>query len=423
MNIAETPPDQDVLKLIPYETAKKYLAFPLRIVGDTLWITMAEPTNFFEVEELKNAVNMELDVCVSAATDIITAYKIYYKIDEEEYNSYSYQEKDQYESDYAGVIDKTAAMVLDRKARKLAMQRGLYIQDVSWEDTGRYKNSCVGPNISDMTIQVQERYPRIGEYRLTCMPVIRTPNFADISADVPLDSFSLLVGNEKGQPLKKVTLRELLGNLREYLTESNSWKGKGTSLLADRDTHALVSAQACFLPIPKQGKAEFNPVLFNYQSRADAPAVLAILATPEGTSTTVIDNTRDGFKAGQTWGQRLFFNQAGERASLTGERISDFLGNRKAEGATISEGESQGLNIVLLIQVPLKQVARVEKVIGPVQVNREANQRRWIVRVEAGEPLLDQALRHVVAAFKERFPGQASGGGPFCADDHLEGWM
>ena len=31
-------------------------------------------------------------------------------------------------------------------------------------------------------------------------------------------------------------------------------------------------------------------------------------------------------------------------------------------------------------QVPLKQVARVEKVIGPVQVNREANQRRWIIQ-------------------------------------------
>lgn len=31
-------------------------------------------------------------------------------------------------------------------------------------------------------------------------------------------------------------------------------------------------------------------------------------------------------------------------------------------------------------QVPLKQVARIEKVIGPVQINREANQRRWIVQ-------------------------------------------
>ncbi len=102
---------------------------------------------------------------------------------------------------YAQVIDKTAAMVIDLKAYELAVQRGLFIYDVTWEDTGRFKDSCVGPNISDMTIQVQGRHPRTGKRRLTCMPVIRTPNFADISADVPLDSFSLLVGNEKGQPL------------------------------------------------------------------------------------------------------------------------------------------------------------------------------------------------------------------------------
>jgi hypothetical protein len=256
---------------------------------------------------------------------------------------------------YAEVIDKTAAMVRDRQAQALAQKHGLNILDVTWEDTGRYKGSAVGPNISDMTIQVQDRQVRTGEYRLTCMPVIRTPNFADISADVPVDSFYLQVGNEKGQPLRRVTLHEFLGNLRKYLTEPDSWAGEGSSLLAERDTHVLVSAQACFLPIPKEGKAEFNPVVFNYQSIPDDPAVLTILATREGTSVTVIDNQRDGFEAGRTWGQRLFFNDAGQRASLTGERISEFVTSVEAEGGDVSEEERRGLNLVLLIQVPLKQ--------------------------------------------------------------------
>ena len=65
-------------------------------------------------------------------------------------------------------------------------------------------------------------------------------------------------------------------------------------------------------------------MLFNYQSYAGDPAVLTILATREGTSVTIIDNKRDGFEAGRTWGQRLFFNKNGERASLTGQRLSDF---------------------------------------------------------------------------------------------------
>lgn len=64
-------------------------------------------------------------------------------------------------------------------------------------------------------------------------------------------------------------------------------------LLATRDSHVLVSAQACFLPIPKGEEAVFNPVIFNYQSEAGNPAVLAILVTREGTSMTIVDNTRD----------------------------------------------------------------------------------------------------------------------------------
>jgi hypothetical protein len=44
------------------------------------------------------------------------------------------------------------------------------------------------------------------------------------------------------------------------------------------------SAQAVFLPIPKQGQGEFNPVLFNYQSSPGSPAVLTILVTRQGTS-------------------------------------------------------------------------------------------------------------------------------------------
>ncbi|HEB70938.1 MAG TPA: type IV-A pilus assembly ATPase PilB, partial [Desulfobulbus sp.] len=51
-------------------------------------ITMAEPTDHIEVEELQDIVNMGLDVCVSTARDIIDAYKKYYNIDEEEYRSF-----------------------------------------------------------------------------------------------------------------------------------------------------------------------------------------------------------------------------------------------------------------------------------------------------------------------------------------------
>lgn len=260
-----------------------------------------------------------------------------------------------FDNGYQRVIDQTVQMVSNPEAQRLAKQFGLNILNVTWEDTGRYKNSSVGPNISDMTIQVQHHDPKTQSNRLHLMPVIRHPNFSDKTADVRLDRFFLKVGNEKGAKLRKVALKDILKDPRRYLHQPNSWTGRQKSLLAPRDTHALVSAQASFLPIPKGGKAEFNPVLFNYQSTQGDPAVLTILATREGTSMTVIDNTRDAFSAGRTWGQRLFFNQNGERASLTGQRASDFVSSGQSSASSSAEVEDRGLNMVLLIQVPLKQ--------------------------------------------------------------------
>jgi hypothetical protein len=257
--------------------------------------------------------------------------------------------------EYIQAIENTAAMVWDENAIALASQYGLDILNVTWEDTGRYYDSAVGPNISDVTIQIQHQDPLTRESRLTLMPVIRFPNFSDLTADISLDKFYLLVGNEDGNKLHKVTLREYLGDIRRYLSEPGSWRGQESSLLAERDSHVLVSAQAAFLPVPQEGVAEFNPVIFNYQSYQGDPAVLTIVATREGTSATVIDNVRDGFSTGFSWGQRLFFNQNGERASFTGERLSDFRAQEQPSGDTPQAAGEGGLNMVLIIQVPLKQ--------------------------------------------------------------------
>lgn len=264
---------------------------------------------------------------------------------------------------YRDVIEQTRSLISNSTAQQLAQRLGFNILDLTWEDTGRYKGSAVGPNISDMTIQVQQYNPQTRQFELNLMPVIRYPNFADQTGDVPLERFYLRVGNQQGQPLQRVTLQEYLQNLPRYLSQPQSWRGPSTSLLAERDTHVLVSAQACFLPIPQAGKAEFNPVLFNYQSYEKNPAVLTILATREGTSATIIDNKRDAFAAGASWGQRLFFNKNGQRASLTGQRASDFQpeinsSNPNNPGLTSAQAEASGMNMVMLIQVPLKQKPR-----------------------------------------------------------------
>ncbi len=258
--------------------------------------------------------------------------------------------------DYSGAIEKTAAMTVDARAQQMARKLGLEVLNVTWEDTGRYKDSSVGPNISDMTIQVAARDPRTEKLAVAAMPVIRQPNFSDVTADLDPREFTILVGNQASRALKRVSLADFLNAPTAFMTRPWKWKGDKQTLSAPRDSKVLVSAQACFLPIPKQGEAVFNPVIFNYQSVKDDPAVLTILATREGTSMTIIDNTRDAFETGSVWGQRLFHNANGERASLTGKRESDFVKANPGTGKSAPQaGKESGLNMVLLIQVPLKQ--------------------------------------------------------------------
>ena len=53
-------------------------------------------------------------------------------------------------------ISIVESMVRQPQARRLARRNGLSLINVSWEDTGRSKDSSSGPNISDMTIGVRD---------------------------------------------------------------------------------------------------------------------------------------------------------------------------------------------------------------------------------------------------------------------------
>jgi hypothetical protein len=229
-------------------------------------------------------------------------------------------------------------MVSDPKATALANQHGMRIMDVTWEDNGRTKGSSWGPCISDMTLQVETQR----------LPVIRQPNFEDTTWDVPMEAIPLVVGNEKGGNLHTTTLQDYLKNFRQYLHKPSGWAGSNNSLLApERDSHVIMSAQACFLPIPQGDETTFNVAIYNYQSTASDPAVLAIVASSRGTSAQVLGAEN-----------KLYFNNNGQKCPFVGQRLSD---NRKETGkvdvpsdAPMSEEEKQQ-NMLLIIQVPLKK--------------------------------------------------------------------
>jgi hypothetical protein len=110
-----------------------------------------------------------------------------------------------------------------------------------------------------------------------------------------------------------------------------------------------------FVPIPRQGKIEFTPVIFNYQSSARNPAVLTLLVTRQGTSVVAIDNSgRDSIEYGS--GQQLFFNNKGQKTTLTAERKSDVTERIAAGQATEQDAGAleDGADMMLIVQVPLK---------------------------------------------------------------------
>lgn len=249
--------------------------------------------------------------------------------------------------DIDATIAKVEQMPWAADVTRLAKQQGLDVVNVTWEDTGRYAGSSVGPNITDLTIGVRD-----SSGALHPMPVFRFNNFTDVTADLPADDFYLPVGNAWGASrLQSLSLTEVLQDTRRYLHDPRSWAGKERSLWHERDAEVLVSAQACFLPVPKAGEATFTPVVYNYQSSPDNPAVLTMIVSREGTSIQIVDND-NGYMS-----EPLFFNADGERAPFTAVRASDVASGRveaSTPGGGISAAGEDAANVVLLVQVPLK---------------------------------------------------------------------
>lgn len=255
---------------------------------------------------------------------------------------------------FAETIRRVVSMPTDPLIQRRVQARGLHVVNVMWEDTGRFQGSSVGPNISDLTLQVRENLPT-GGVRTHLLPVLRYPNFTDRTADVRADKIYVRVGNHRrGGRLHAVPLREVLANMRAYLSDPNSALGDA-DFTAPRDTHYLVSAQHVYVPIQREGRAEFNPVLFNYQSSVGNPAVLVLLVTRQGTSITVIEN-RPGDQSLQGWGQQLYFNNAGQRTVFTAERRSA-VERRVQSGQAGAQDEGaleEGSDMMMVVQVPLR---------------------------------------------------------------------
>ena len=217
---------------------------------------------------------------------------------------------------------------------------GIESHSVAWEDSARDKGSCYGPNISDMTLCVNN----------SRMPIIRKPNFSDVTYDLSIDFFKVCVGNESGKNKKIISIKELIQNISIY---TNNYSIK--DLLCARDAHILSSAQCCLLPCKENSSINFSVDLYNYQSIDDDPAVLVITSSKEGTSIQVLDSHNE----------KLYFNDNGEAYDFKAERLADVRKRRTGEDHEVvtkysdMSSEEKLENTIMVFQIPLKRKQKI----------------------------------------------------------------
>ncbi|GAQ88560.1 hypothetical protein KFL_004390080 [Klebsormidium nitens] len=235
----------------------------------------------------------------------------------------------------ASLVQTIASLDMNTSNMSLAQSYGLAIQTDSWEDTARTKNSCWGPNIADLTLHVAG----------SRLPMIRKPNFADVTADVPMSFFSVTTGNEKpAGALKRVSFKD-------YVTETLGLP----NLILNRDDVLLASAHACVLPCGVGGETEFCPQLFSYQARPDDPAILVFVASSQETSAHVITGAAD----------KLLFNRGGAAAMFLAKRLSQERRERGVSEAGAMTDDELDRNAILLFQIPLKQRSEATGFVRP----------------------------------------------------------
>ncbi|HLV02352.1 MAG TPA: type IV-A pilus assembly ATPase PilB, partial [Acidobacteriota bacterium] len=78
VNLTEASIDSDVIRLIPIETAIRYQVLPLKRVGTTLTIAIADPTNVLALDEIKFMTGYQVEPVVAAEGAIRKAIEEYY---------------------------------------------------------------------------------------------------------------------------------------------------------------------------------------------------------------------------------------------------------------------------------------------------------------------------------------------------------
>jgi type IV pilus assembly protein PilB len=84
VNLNERELPKNLLELVPYNMARRFMAIPYQVKDNKLLVAMVEPTNNKLVEEFASQTKLQISPAVITERDLINAFKQHYKIDDAE---------------------------------------------------------------------------------------------------------------------------------------------------------------------------------------------------------------------------------------------------------------------------------------------------------------------------------------------------
>mgnify|MGYP001281088297 CR=1 FL=1 len=82
INILQYPIEQDVIQLVPRELAKRHQALPFRKEGNKLYVAMADPMDYFAIEEIRMATGFQIVPGIATKDALFRMITKYYDLQE-----------------------------------------------------------------------------------------------------------------------------------------------------------------------------------------------------------------------------------------------------------------------------------------------------------------------------------------------------
>ena len=262
INLSYFEIDPAVVKLIPYETAKRYQILPLSRVGASLTIAMVDPTNVFAMDDIKFMTGFNIEPVVASESSIVEGIdKAYGASKEEELESVMQSMSDL--GDGADVEVQTEAQEMELRELEKAADEAPIVKLVNIVLTDAVKKGASDIHMEPYEKEFRVRFRVDGVLQLVMNPPLKLRD-AIISR---LKIMAKLDISEKRLPQDgRIMLKMQLGGKKKQLdfrvsTLPTLWGEKIVLRLLDKENLRLDMTKLGFEPesLVKFEKAILKP--------------------------------------------------------------------------------------------------------------------------------------------------------------------